>query len=69
MFKHGNLPLFLNSPHSQGGQGPPGGPGQHPGQDHSLCNRRLVPDDPRTYVTGGEGHLEPLGDRDQAGAK
>lgn len=24
---------------SQGGQGSPGGPGQHSGQDHSLCHR------------------------------
>lgn len=63
-FKLRNLALFLNSPHWQWGQGPPGGPGQHPGQDHGLCHRWLIPDDPWTYVSGGEGHLEPLSDWD-----
>lgn len=59
-------PLSLSG---QGGQGSPGGPGQHSGQDHSLCHRRLLPDDPGAHVAGGEGHLEPHGHRDQARAK
>lgn len=62
---------LLSSPFSstQGGQGSPGGPGQHSGQDHSLCHRRLIPDNPGAHVSGGKGHLESLCNRDQAGAK
>lgn len=61
------LPSAFSS--SQGGQGSPGGPGQHPGQDHGVRHGRLLPDDPRAHVSGGEGHLEPHSHRDQAGAK
>ena len=50
----------------QGGQGTAGGPGQHPGQDHGVRHRRLLPDDPGEGVPGGEGQLEPCGHRDQA---
>lgn len=32
-----HLSCHLSS--TQGGQGSPGGPGQHSGQDHSLCHR------------------------------
>lgn len=57
-------PLF-----AQGGQGSPGGPGEHSGQDHSLRHRRLLSDDPGTHVSGGEGHLEPFSNWDQARPK
>lgn len=58
-------PVFRLSP-PQRRLGTSGEPGEHPGQDHGVRHGRLLPDDPRAHVTGGERHHEQVGHRDKA---